>query len=125
MDDCLMIDPRPPGGLRTVLEVVAFAYRMEPNTLLSPSREWRFAHPRQHFMYEARQIKWADGRYRYSLPQIGRFLGIDHTTVLFGVRQHEKRMAAERNRPPIIQHSLWTIKRETMREHANAGSIAA
>ena len=28
----------------------------------------------------------------YSLPQIGRWFGRHHTTVLFGIRAHEKRM---------------------------------
>jgi len=42
---------------------------------------------RQRFMAEA----YATGR--FSLPQIGRFIGRDHTTVLHGIRAHGRRTA--------------------------------
>ena len=53
------------------------------------ARAFAIAHPRQEAMWRMRQAgKW-------SLPQIGRFLGErDHTTVLAGVRAHQKRLDA-------------------------------
>ena len=53
------------------------------------ARAFAIAHPRQEAMWRMRQAgKW-------SLPQIGRFLGErDHTTILAGVRAHQKRLDA-------------------------------
>jgi chromosomal replication initiation ATPase DnaA len=53
------------------------------------ARAFAIAHPRQEAMWRMRQAgKW-------SLPQIGRFLGErDHTTVLSGIRAHQKRLDA-------------------------------
>ena len=53
------------------------------------ARAFAIAHPRQEAMWRMRQAgKW-------SLPQIGRFLGgRDHTTVLAGVRAHQARLDA-------------------------------
>jgi chromosomal replication initiation ATPase DnaA len=45
----------------------------------------RVAHARYEAMWEMRQA----GR---SYPQIGEFFGRDHTTVLHGVRVHERRL---------------------------------
>lgn len=49
----------------------------------------RLSRVRQEAMWEIRQ------RTALSLPQIGRLFGLkDHTTILHGVRAHEKRIAA-------------------------------
>lgn len=70
--------------MASLLEGVAFRYGLTVADLKGPRYTWRLAHPRQEFMYEARLI----GK---SYPQIGRFLGRDHTTVIHGVRAHLKR----------------------------------
>ena len=49
-------------------------------------RHREVAWPRQEVMLAAH-------RAGYSMPQIGRFLGRDHTTVLHGIRQAEAREA--------------------------------
>lgn len=64
--------------------------------IFSKAREHRVSHARQEVMWLLRQACWADGAPRYSLPAIAAALGIeDHTTVLHGVRQHAKRLAAQ------------------------------
>lgn len=51
------------------------------------------AHARQEAFWLARRQIKADGRRAHTLPTIGQFFGYrDHSTVLFGVRQHEARL---------------------------------
>lgn len=84
-----------PVTMRSLLIETAHRNGLTPGDLQSVSRTHRIAHPRQEFMWRCRQVKNPDGSWRYSLPQIGLFLGgMDHTSVLHGVRQHAKRMAA-------------------------------
>ena len=100
----VIIDPRPPGGMRSILAEVAAYYDVTPESVLSKSRARVVAHPRQAFMYAARAVKWPDGQHRYSLPQIGQFLGKDHSTILFGVRRHATRLGRE-NGPQFTSNS--------------------
>jgi chromosomal replication initiation ATPase DnaA len=88
----ILIDPRPAGGLRHICNEVATHYEITPDELLGPSRHRRVSHPRQAFMFAARSVTWSDGKPRYSLPQIGNFLKVHHATVLFGIRQHQRRL---------------------------------
>jgi chromosomal replication initiation ATPase DnaA len=59
------------------------------------ARAFAIAHPRQEAMWRMHQTgKW-------SLPQIGRFLGErDHTTCLHGIRAHAKRIADGKEKQP-------------------------
>ena len=53
----------------------------------------RLVRARHEAWWEARLQRAADGRPRFSYPMIGRFYGgRDHTTVMHGVRRHEKRL---------------------------------
>lgn len=77
---------------KTILAAVAKKYRLRADDLTGSAQRHAVAHPRQEAMYLMRRMRRSDGTYRYSLPEIGRFLGgRDHTTVLFGVRAHCKR----------------------------------
>lgn len=76
------------GLLRAMLTTVAFVHDVPEADILSDSRFKEHARARHHFMAEA----VATGR--WSLPQIGAFIGRDHTTVLAGVRAHARRAAA-------------------------------
>lgn len=81
--------------MRTILTEVADYYGLTLDQIQSKSREHRFSHARQAFFYAARQVTWADGTPRYSLPQIaGNFGGMHHTTVMHGIRRHEARLEA-------------------------------
>ena len=49
--------------------------------------------PRQEAFYLAWHVVEEDGRRRFSTTQIGRYFGgRDHTTVLHGIRAHERRL---------------------------------
>ncbi len=81
---------------RTLAAVCMTNPGLKPEELLSGSSKRRIAHPRQEAMWLLRQITWGDGTPRHSLPEIGRALGgLDHTTVLHGIRAHEKRLAKQ------------------------------
>jgi len=54
-----------------------------------------FSKNRRHFVSQVRQeVMWECRAKGYSLGQIGRFLGRDHTTIIHGIRAHEARMGA-------------------------------
>jgi len=78
--------------LRYLLEEVAEEYDLKPSLILGLLKTAHIAQARQDFMWRARQMKWSDGSPRYSYPQIGDFLGRDHTTVIHGVRRHAERL---------------------------------
>jgi chromosomal replication initiator protein len=75
--------PKVHGTLRQVLEVVADAYCVTVEALLRPDRSQAAVLPRWMAMYLARTTLGL------SLPQIGRQMGRDHSTVLHGVRRIE------------------------------------
>ncbi len=81
--------------LGRIMSMVAERHGLSVDDLKSHSRAKKYAWPRQEVMWMARQLRWADGRFRYSYPYIARRLGLrDHTTVIYGERQHAKRLAA-------------------------------
>lgn len=83
--------PRP--TMKAIAERVCEKHRISLADLKGPSRAKRYTYPRQEAMHEMYALEL------WSLLQIGRFLGgRDHTTVLHGVRVHERRLAAERAR---------------------------
>lgn len=78
--------------MRNMAQEVAERYGLTLEQLRGPQRCRAISRPRQELMYEL----YATGR--FSLPQIGRFLGNrDHQTVIHGCRRH-----AERNGLPHI-----------------------
>jgi hypothetical protein len=68
-------------ALRDVAEGVAIKCEMPLQTLLSGTRRVNVAHPRQIVMFLAREFTGA------SYPKIGRYLGMDHSTVHYGVKR--------------------------------------
>lgn len=69
-------------SLRSILINVANDTGVPVELLLAHSNSKSVAMARHRFCWEARQVKWANGRPRYSLPQIGAFLNHrDHTTI--------------------------------------------
>lgn len=71
-----------------IIQRVAEKHRVTVAQILSDSRCQRITQPRQEAMWHCVNED------RWSLPQIGRAFGRDHTTVLHGKRAHEKRMGA-------------------------------
>lgn len=73
---------------KDIIAEVAARHDLTVDELLCASIKRRFTHPRQEAMWEIRQ------RTRLSFPQIAEKLGRkDHTTIIHGVREHERRMA--------------------------------
>lgn len=79
--------PRAPW--RITAGMVAMKHGLSLADLIGPSRRRKVARPRQEAFAAVQE------KHGYSLPKIGRlFGGRDHTTVLHGIREHAKRVAA-------------------------------
>lgn len=77
-----------PESKRALVARIAAAYDVTVDDVRGPSRVRSIARARQHVMHEMVSLG------RWSLPQIGQYLGDrDHTTVLHGYRRHAQRMA--------------------------------
>ena len=74
-----------------VLIEVCFRHQMSPEDARGKSRKTEAVIARHEAMYLMRQMTWEDGTPRYSLPQIGKFFGVDHSTVMNGIRRHKER----------------------------------
>lgn len=86
----LKIDFLPHVTVREVQERVAHFYNLSREELLSPQRAYHISHPRQVAMYLARELTKA------TLPDLARrFGGMDHTTIIHGIRAVEKRLYAD------------------------------
>lgn len=89
----LMAVPDAPTGRKTMAQVAApvcAEHGVSLEDVIGPMRFRVITRARQAVMYALVQEK------RWSLPQIGKFLGDrDHTTVLHGYRAHAKRIAEE------------------------------
>jgi chromosomal replication initiator protein len=91
-------------------------YGMGLEKLLGDSHAWKVAHPRQVAMYLARRLPVQDWsgkiKPRHSYPRLGEmFEGRDHSTVLYAVRQVEKRirtdLAVRNDVATIINRLNW------------------
>jgi chromosomal replication initiation ATPase DnaA len=74
----------PRAELDTIIDLVARRHGLTIDLLRGQSRSAPLVRVRQFAMSEARDAG-------YSLPEIGRALNRDHTTVLHGIRRHRKR----------------------------------
>ena len=87
--------PDPSSTMRSIVYDVAKRHGITPEDIVGHDRSHRFTHPRQEAMWLMREVRLSDGRQRWSLPRIAAHLGNrDHTTVLHGVRAHQKRLEA-------------------------------
>ena len=73
--------------VREIIAEVAEVYGLKPNQLTGKNRTKLIVHARQAAQWTIRD------ELGISLPAIGRFFDQDHTTVLHGIRAHERRMA--------------------------------
>lgn len=82
---------------REIITEIAESYGLTFADMKGPVKTNETAHVRQEAMWACRQVKGKDGKPRYSRYFIGQLLGgRDDTTVLWGERQHAKRLAAEK-----------------------------
>lgn len=79
------------GHLRTIADL----YGLTPGELLDASNHtWRISRPRQHLMSLLRADLNARGLPLRSYPKIAAILGMqDHTSIIWGVRAHARRVA--------------------------------
>lgn len=83
-----------------LVDAVAKVHDIEPDLLASTSRTKRVSFARTHLMYEMRH------RTKLSLPQIGRAIGVDHSTVLYHVRKFEGVLAQHYDKVWKLKHVL-------------------
>ena len=79
--------PALPQRVRLVLERVSALHQVPLKAMFGPRRTARTLAARRHAFSELSKLIKPDGR-PVSSVQIGRWFGVDHTTVLYGVRQH-------------------------------------
>jgi len=81
---------------RAVLADVAERHGVDADDITGPSRLRQIVHARQEVAWKVRQAQTACFEPRFSLVQIGTWLGgRDHTTILHGIRAHERRMGGQ------------------------------
>lgn len=78
---------QPYRNWREIIADVSERHGLTTEEILGPSRARRCAWPR----HEAWALIWEQGR--LSTTEIGRRFNRDHTTVLIGIRRHNKRLA--------------------------------
>lgn len=79
----------PKKSVRQIIAETAADHRIPVDEMLSERRQRHLVYARQDAMWRIRQ------QTTFSLPRIGGFFGgMDHTTVLHGIRAHEARLAA-------------------------------
>lgn len=86
--------PAPRSMLADIAYTVAEDYGVSVEDLQGPRRTSALVEARQCFMWRADQVVQGE-RKRWSRCEIGRYLARDHTTVIHGVRRHEKRLVEE------------------------------
>jgi chromosomal replication initiation ATPase DnaA len=85
-----MVEPMGPFAGMRIARSVAKAHGLTFKAMTSNRRQKNLVRARHHAMWEMRRHT------KLSLPQIARILGkLDHTTVLWGISQHEKRLLGE------------------------------
>ena len=73
-----------------IIAEVAERHDMAPDEVTGPMRWKRQCRARYEAMWLARQVKGKDGKPLYSLPEIGRVFGRDHTAVINALRRYEE-----------------------------------
>lgn len=87
----------PPQGKSSqdILKAVAWRHDMSIADMLSPSRQKRYVRARWEAMHLLRNTPKVGGTKR-SLPEIGRQMGgLDHTTIIFGLRKYAETIATK------------------------------
>ncbi|MBF0143280.1 MAG: chromosomal replication initiator protein DnaA [Magnetococcales bacterium] len=87
-------------SIESIQKTVASYYKIRPADLRSDKRSRLFSHPRQIAMYLCKCLT------RHSYPEIGHQFGKkDHTTVLYAVRQIEKKRGTD----PVLAEELESL----------------
>jgi len=70
---------------RTVARTISATHGIDLTDVLGRSTKREISNARQEIMFALRQRGW-------SYPRIGQVLGRDHTSIIHGVRAHERRL---------------------------------
>ncbi|MCA3736041.1 MAG: hypothetical protein INE97_11990 [Phenylobacterium sp.] len=94
------VEPKPgPQGMdlaREIAREVGWRYGVPASEIFGPRRFRSFVLARQEVAYRLYNSRHQSGPRRFSLTQIGTWLGgRDHTTILHAIRAHERRMGAK------------------------------
>lgn len=76
--------------MRAILAEVADKHGVTPEAIQGRSCAREVSNARQEAMHRLYDLGWL------STPHIGRFLNRDHSTVVYGLKAHEARIAASR-----------------------------
>ena len=89
--------PGPQGRdlVRQLAREIATKHGLTPEVIFSRVKDDFTVMARQELAWRLSRIVRADGRRRFSMPQIGRYLDRDHTTIIHAIRAHEKRMGGQ------------------------------
>lgn len=74
--------------LSNIMSEVVYEFEVSRVEIISPRQDWRSSYPRHAFNYLAKTLTPS------SLPQIGRYIGKDHTTVISSIKRAKKLIAA-------------------------------
>lgn len=74
----------------TIFNLTALAFGITPEEIRSDSRRPIHSFPRQVGMYLTKKLL-----YPISFPQIARFFGMDHTSVIYGVKKVQRLVAVD------------------------------
>jgi len=77
---------RPDDRVRRVIAQIAGEHGVPLDRVMGRCRLARVSYARHHAMAV---IRWSSG---LSFPEIGRYFGRDHTTVIAGVRRYEREL---------------------------------
>lgn len=99
-----------PGRVQTVLRETATDHGVTVADILGKERKRTIAWARQDAAFRLKRIAWGSGGWSNgtpSFPQVGRWLGLDHTTVLHACRGHERREIAPMRTVAAIYQGGW------------------
>jgi chromosomal replication initiation ATPase DnaA len=89
-----LADQLPPALVNLTIEramsIVAKRYKIRPSALLTKNRTRPISWPRH-------EVFWLAHNAGQSLPNIGKYFGMDHTSVLYGIRRVEAEIDCIRN----------------------------
>ncbi len=81
-----------PDVVRRVIREAAQAHGVKPAEIVTGGPSRRFVRPRHMVAATLYEMRRHCGKRKFSLPQIGAWLGgRHHTTILHAIRAHEKR----------------------------------
>ena len=91
------------GAMAEIVEAVATVYGVSTAAIIGRCRSKSIAEARQVACLIARRCT------RLSLPEIGRAVGCDHTTVMHGIKAAEQKCAADRWLAAAVDELLTTF----------------